>query len=929
VPGNLDDSLLIDALKFDSFKMPPKGKLPERVIADFEEWVRRGAADPRKESSGLAQNGPKKIDVEAGRRFWCYQPIADPNVPTVRNTKAIPANSVDSFIQAKLDAQKLTPSAEANKTVLGRRLYLDLVGLPPRPGDLDAYLNDDAPDAYEKLVEQLLASPRFGERWGRHWLDVVRYGESLTLRGFVLPEAWRFRDYVVSTFNEDRSFADFIREQVSGDLLSATDMATRRRNLIATTFLTLGNTNLEEQDKAQLVMDVVDEQLDVIGKAFLGQTIGCARCHDHKFDPIPMKDYYALAGILRNSKTLEHSNVSKWLEVPLPVEPSQESGFKKVEQQLASLQGRIKELKDAAKVAASAAATADKATTTVATTTTTPSAVQKSVPDMNSLPGVVIDDTQAKIVGEWKLSKFSRGYVGEGYLTDLNQGKGEKTLTFVPELPHAGKYEVRLAYIHGVSRSEAVPVTIFSADGEKVVHINQKAPPSIDKHFVSLGQYRFEQNGQGFVIVSNEGTTGYVIVDAVQFLPVELLNAPAATTNETASSKKKDKADDNNSKDRVAKDSDKDSAKSDAANVAKASAEDRDREIKALEKELKALTESSGKRPMYMTVKEEAKIDDTFIHVRGSVHNLGEKVPRGFLQVATYGDQPTISHSESGRRELGDWIADANNPLPARVAANRVWHWLFGSGLVRTTDNFGITGETPSHPELLDHLATQLIDSDWSIKSLVREIVLSRTYRQATATDKKNAAADPENRLLWRMNRRRLDAECLLDSVLMVSGDLRLDAGGKLFKNGTTSDYNYKHDTTRRAVYWPTFRNAMPELLEVFDAADPSMVVGKRNTSTVSPQALFMMNDDWIISQAKRAAENTLRAADQTDAERVRDAYRLALGREPSEREQKLALDYVTVPDSPADKKKPNPRTQRWALFFQALFASVDFRYVD
>ena len=326
---------------------------------------------------------------------------------------------------AKLAANKLKGAKEAGRATLGRRVYFDLIGLPPSPEELDAFVRDESPDAYERLVERLLASPRFGERWGRHWLDVARFAESLTLRGFVMPEAWRYRDYVVAAFNGDRSFADFMREQVAGDLLSASKMEDRRRNLIATAFLSLGNTNLEEQDKNQLRMDVVDEQLEAISKGFLAQTIGCARCHDHKFDPIPTRDYYALAGILRNSKTLEHANVSKWLEFPLPVEPEQDVVYKKHEAVLASLQAKIKTLKDAAKVCGQLPNRLPRRRPHPA----------RTVSRSTRLPGIVVDDTQAKIVGEWKTSQYTKGYIGEGYIQDLNKGKGEKTVTFNPDLP--------------------------------------------------------------------------------------------------------------------------------------------------------------------------------------------------------------------------------------------------------------------------------------------------------------------------------------------------------------------------------------------------------------------------------------------------------------------------------------------------------------
>ena len=319
VPGKPDESPMLDALRYDGIEMPPKGKLPGAIVADFERWVRMGAPDPR-EATPAARPGPSGIDLAAGRRFWAYQRPRRHDAPEVADP-GWPIEPLDRFILAGLEARGLRPTRDADRTTLIRRLSYDLNGLPPTPAEIDAFVNDPAPDAYERLVDRLLASPHFGERWGRHWLDVVRFAESLTLRGLVLANAWRYRDYVVAAFNADRPFDRFLIDQIAGDLQPGPSGTDRREPLIATAFLTLGNTNLEEQDKAQLEMDVVDEQLDTIGKAFLAQTIGCARCHDHKFDPIPTRDYYAMAGILRNTKTLEHANVSRWLETPLPVPP--------------------------------------------------------------------------------------------------------------------------------------------------------------------------------------------------------------------------------------------------------------------------------------------------------------------------------------------------------------------------------------------------------------------------------------------------------------------------------------------------------------------------------------------------------------------------------------------------------------------------------
>src|SRR5581483_6370277 len=307
----------------------PKKRLAEAQVADLEEWIRKGAPWA---AGGAAAGPPKKqvgLSIEEGRKFWSYVP---PRKPAEAD--------LDRLVAARLAARGLAPGPAADRASLLRRLSYDLTGLPPAPEEVDAFVNDPAPEAYEKVVDRLLASPRYGERWGRHWLDVARYAESLTLRGFILKEAWRYRDYVIDAFNRDMPYDQFVREQISGDLLAAPTIEDRRRQLIAATFLQMGNTNLEEQDKKQLEMDVVDEQLDTIGKAFLAQTIGRARCHDHKFDPIPTRDYYALAGILKNARSLEHANVSRWLESPLPVDPQEEVIYARHEAQMAELSSR-------------------------------------------------------------------------------------------------------------------------------------------------------------------------------------------------------------------------------------------------------------------------------------------------------------------------------------------------------------------------------------------------------------------------------------------------------------------------------------------------------------------------------------------------------------------------------------------------------------
>jgi hypothetical protein len=320
-----------------------------------------------------------------------------------------------------------------------------------------------------------------------------------------------------------------------------------------------------------------------------------------------------------------------------------------------------------------------------------------------------------------------------------------------------------------------------------------------------------------------------------------------------------------------------------------------------------------------MSVTEEKLIEDTKVHVRGNVHNLSEAAPRGFLTVALHGTPPSIPKSQSGRKELAEWIASKDNPLTARVYANRVWHWLFGAGIVRTTDNFGITGELPSNPELLDHLALTFIESGWSVKKLIRYIVLSRTYRQSTTGEAATITADPENRLFGRANRRRLEAECIRDTMLATSGQLDLTRGGPTFAMSLAADYGYKKDSTRRSVYLPQFRNAMPEMLEVFDAADPSTVTGKRNSGTVAPQALFMLNHPFVLEQSKHTAARLLAEKHADDAARLTRAYRLTLGREPTAGEREVAQRFL----------KGKNEKDAWTAIFHALFASAEFRYVN
>lgn len=881
VPRKPDASLLLKSVLYDGdINMPPKGKLPAAAIRDISQWIRMGAPDPRNGAQPIKkQTG---LSIEAGKSFWSYRPIVRPKVPTVQNS-AWAHNDLDRFILKGLEAKGLVPAPDADKQTLIRRIYFDLTGLPPSPEAIQDFVRDTDPKAYEKLVDKLMGSHAFPERWTRHWLDISRYADSVTLRGLIYTEAWRYRDYVMESIQNNIPLNQIIREQIAGDLLPAPNDAVRTRNLIATTYLALGNSNLEEQDKQQLRMDVVDEMLDVIGKGLLGQTLTCARCHDHKFDPIPTSDYYALAGILRNAKALEEDNVSKWVEVPLPIKPELAKAIALHDAEVARLQQKIQLLKG--------------------TTTATNNKGTGVIP-LSTLPGIVVDDVMAKKVGMWQHSTFSGNYIGSGYVHDQNSEKGKKTLTFAPDLPANGLYEVRLAYSPGSSRSKSASVTVFSAGGEKTLHIDMTKPGPIDGRFISLGEHRFEKTGQSYILLSNEDTTGHVTADAVQFLPLEGINS----TKETTSPAKL--------------------PPNDLTHSAKELA-NKQQTLKDLEKELRKLKSAAPKRPMAMSVVEEKKIEDARIHIRGLVSNPGQLVPRGVLQVAHAGPMKPFPKDQSGRGQLADWIVAPANPLTPRVMSNRIWTWLMGQGIVRTVDNFGTTGEAPTHPELLDFLASEFLDLGWSLKPLVRQIVLSRTYRLSSAAPESLARTDPENRLWGRAQRKRLDAEEIRDAMLVIAGNLDPQTGGTLFPETLAADYGYTSDSTRRSIYLPAFRNALPEIFEVFDFADTSMVTGKRTESTIAPQALFMLNAPFPAKQATLAARRDFgdwpRA---TTTERIQKAYTKTLGRNPTPSELAIAERFLkqakTNPD-PTLKKSP----QGLEALYHGLFASADFRMLN
>ena len=869
VPGNVEESLLISALRYEDFEMPPKGKLSPAIIADFEKWIGDGAADPRRASNDIAK--PNSIDIEAGRKHWAYQPLRAPVIPRVKKT-SWPNNDIDRFILAGLESVRLQPGPDAKKIILVRRLYFDLIGLPPTPEQVTQFIDDKSPLAYGNLVDRLLASPRFGERWGRHWLDVSRFAESMSLRGRLLKHAWRYRDYVIEAFNTDQPFDQFLTQQVAGDLLEASSLDVQRKNLIATTFLVMGDALLENQNKNQLDMDFVDEQLDVIGKGLLAQTITCARCHDHKFDPIPTSDYYAMAGILKNVQGLKHSNVSTSMEIPLPMSEEAKRELEIYNSSVARLQSEINGLKLKEK--------------------------KDGLPPVQAkdLPGIIVDNPDAKVSGRWSQSNGVTNHVGTEYLFSGTQGS--KAL-YPVAFPDGGRYEVRITVAQHANRAPKALVTVHHNDGSESFRIDQrKAPGTFNKdrsdgYFQSLGVFEFPSGQWDAVEISVNGGGGVVVADAVQFLPVD---SDDKVTTSPASQVVKE--------------------------LSPAEQQELKKKLAKLTADLSALQKRKPVPELVNSAVEKAKPTDLKIHIRGSIDNLGAIAPRGVLQVANYGPAPEMPTSSSGRLELAHWIVDPVNPLTSRVMVNRVWHWLIGAGLVRTVDNFGTTGELPSHPELLDHLAVQFVQQGWSVKKLIREIVLSRTYRLSSSGGE--LQKDPENRLLAHMNRRRLDAESLRDTMLSVGGTLKLEMGGATFPASLTTDVGFRFQEPRRSVYVPVFRSSLPELFEVFDFANPSMVTGRRDVSTVAPQALFMMNHAFVRTQARLTAERLLSEAGLAAAKRIDRAYLQILGRHATETEVSLSQQFLESVTETTEKRQ----VEAWTQMVQSMFSTIEFRYV-
>tara|TARA_R110002096_G_scaffold163992_3_gene331636 strand:- start:6880 stop:9714 length:2835 start_codon:yes stop_codon:yes gene_type:complete len=868
VPGDLEESLLVHTIRYlePSLQMPPKSKLPDEEIAILEQWIAMGAPDPRNEALAGAVR-KTEIDYEAARRSWAFRPHVSPEIPTVNDAEWA-RNAIDPFILAPLEAHGLEPAADAAPRALIRRLYFDLTGLPPTPEEVEAFARNPSQEASEALIDDLLARPAFGEKWGRHWLDIARYSDSNGAdRNFTFPQAWRYRNYVIDSFNRDRPFYEFVQQQLAGDLLPAGNDEQRREQLVAATFLALGPKMLTERDKEKLRLDTADEQLDTVGRAFLGLTMGCARCHDHKFDPISQRDYYAMAGIFRSTQVVMGTrngcvNVASWVERPLPIpEPERSQLAAKVER--LELAMRLTVEKSFMKKAGG-----------------------KMTLDNLPLAGVIYDEADAELVGNWKASTISMNRFGKGYIHDDQEAKGEKKAIFTAALPENGEYEVRLAYSSASNRASNVPIKVEAWKNIHHVALDETKRPSIGGLFEPIGRFRFEKGGRAKVTIETGETNGYVIVDAVQFIAVDDIEREAM------------------------------------ALAAVEGEQGEDELFRMTEGELKKVLgkligELRGAE-LAMAPRDAKDAGDINLRVRGEVGQLGPVVPRNFPLALHAGDQPKISDGESGRRQLATWITGPENALLDRVIANRLWHNLMGRGIVASVDNFGALGTKPTHPELLDHLATQFRNSGGSMKTLIREIASSRTYQLSTTVPASQQAADPKNDLFGRQNHRRLTAEEIRDSALFLAGELESSPGqATASKFGVDLDKPISFAKEKlRTVYLPIARNNLVADLEVFDAANPDLVSGNRAETTVPTQALYLINSDFFLSKAK-----ILGTKASSKPDRISWLYETILNRPPETEEASRAQAFVS-------EISPNPE-EAHAHLAHLLLVSTEFLYLD
>jgi len=943
VPGKPEQSLIVTAVRHnETLKMPPKDKLPAADIAALAAWVKAGAVwpDAKPVVPEPAKPAAVRTFTDEEKAFWAFQPVkkVEPG--------ATGKNPIDHFIDEKRKSTGVTAAPAADKRTLIRRLTFDLTGLPPTAAEVEAFEADTSPDAWDKLIDRLLASPAYGEKWGRRWLDVARYADSNGMdENLAHGNAWRYRDYVIRSFNADKPYNQFVKEQIAGDLLPGGTPPERADRVTATGFLVIGPKMLAEDDPMKMRMDIIDEQVDTLGQAFLGLTLGCARCHDHKFDPLTQADYYALAGMFYSTKSMQsYGVVARWHERPVG---SAESIAKlaEFEKKRAAASDAVKkpekQLRDAVKIRLDAERKRATEYAEAARDIAKRGGPLKLVvadPAKDEVKGGVVIEAENYTRGN--AQKVTDGY-GAGIGVIINGGKLPNVAEYDIDVPADGTYQIALRYAAETARPTALSV------GGKVVR--KDAAGQVTGSWNPDGQKWFAEaavplkKGKTTIRLECNGAIPHFDKLAVLPLPPEQVEAAGPPPAEIAKEKKfltpallawvklaekwKDKLPAADELAKIAADANgpfKSSPELDAAVDSALAAE-----VKKAKDELAAVEKAKPVVDEAMSV-EDDKSQDLRIHLRGNHLTLGAETPRRFPTIVAGGKQSPISKG-SGRLELAEWVASPTNPLTARVMANRVWLGHFGTGLVRTPDNFGRLGERPTHPELLDYLASEFVASGWSVKHLHRLIVKSAAYRMSAEFNADKFKADPENRAYWRFNRRRLDAEELRDGMLAVAGNLDRKAGGTLlptknrdYVNSTGGRGSVDFTAPRRSVYLPVIRSGLFDVFQANDFPDPSTTAGMRTQTTVPAQALFHMNSA-VADQSSEAFAKSLLALKGDDTARIGEAFRRVYTRPPTTIETERVLKFLAASDVSADAKKQ----KAWQSLCRVLLSSAEFAFVE
>ena len=838
IAGNPADSLLIKAVHQGDpdTAMPPKdGKLPANVIADLETWVKMGAPDPRTAAptGSATAGGPMTESMKAkAAKHWSYQPVLEPAVPVVKDA-AWPGNPVDHFVLAQLEEKGLTPSPAADQRTLIRRAYLDLIGLPPTPEEVLAFVRDESPQAFEKVVDHLLSRPQYGERWGRYWLDVARYADTrgaMRQRQSPLdPNAWTYRDYVIQSFNQDKPFDQFVREQIAADQLPGRKDDS---SLAALGFITQGDQFMGNRQ------DIINDQIDVVTKGFLGITVTCARCHDHKFDPVPQADYYSLHGIFNSSS-----------------EPDE-----KPQVAAAAMSSRSEEYKrQRAKILENGRG--------------------KASAEMNRIASVFNQHARACMT----LGGMDR--------------KSPEMYAFIKEQKIDGRLFQELGRMVQVSmgfKRNATPNPVLAP----MRRLMMMKPETFPKEF---GLWKSQLVNDTAGLRSNR-IVREAFREALPKTKDEALDLYASVFGRADQAWKEESAAWSKAGGKGSfpglKDSALEEVRTAVANPDRFLTGPLDEDIQMLPRELQYMITAvtaelarldvshAGAPGLANVLQDDNKPRNSPVFLRGEAKSPGPVVPRQFLEVLSGPERKPFTQG-SGRLELAEAIASPTNPLTARVLVNRVWQHHFGEGFISTPDDIGVMSGTPSHPALLDYLASQFMQKGWSVKQLHRTILLSKTWQQSSGPDPAKAKIDSFNRLLWRQNLKRLDFESLRDSILFMGGRLDLTMGGHPV-NIESEPYSQ-----RRSIYGFIDRSEMAEFMRNFDVANAQLPTGRRFSTIVPQQALFRMNSLLVIEQARNIMDREDVKGAAGDTEKLRKLYEIIYQRWPKEKEIELATAYL------------------------------------